>query len=176
MTEDTQKAFANPGLRAGVQTPDGKDKSVGARKRIPMSLPTRKLEAPEIPGFNLYWFLGKNVPRAQQAGYEFVNHDEVPLNQRGVGTDSSISGNADMGSRVSVVAGTGVDGRPEYLYLMKIKEEWWQEDQEVLRKKNQQIAAAIRGKQVLGDTSGNRQDQALRYVKTSDLRTPKPVK
>jgi hypothetical protein len=35
--------------------------------RVPMSLPTTKLSVPQLPGYYLYWHLGKNVPAATAA-------------------------------------------------------------------------------------------------------------
>src|ERR1700676_276687 len=72
------------------------------KNRIPMSVPMRKLEVPEISGYHLHWIKESNIPRALQACYEFVDYDEVPVNQRGVGTDTEMSGNTDLGSRVSI--------------------------------------------------------------------------
>lgn len=118
-----------------------------ARKRISMTAPQRALEAPEIPGYHLYWFLGKNVPRALQGGYEFVDRVDVgDLNQKGVANDIAQSGDTGMGSRVTVVTGAGENGQPEHLVLMKIREEWYREDQKILEERNAQIYHALRQK------------------------------
>jgi hypothetical protein len=97
-------------------------------KRIPMSIPVARLSVPDIPGYHLHWFSGESrVQRALQAGYEFVEEDETTVNDR-----SAAGGeNQDMGSRVSVFSGDEVDARnqPVRLYLMKLREELWQEDQ-----------------------------------------------
>lgn len=144
----------------------------GSRKRIPMSVPQRKLEVPDIAGYIMYWFLESRVERALQGGYEFVDAKEVTLNQRGVATSGEISGNSDMGSRVSVVSGTGQDGQPERLYLMKIKKEWFDEDRAVLEARNKQIEDSIR-RGGLGSEKEDSRDKANRYVKTSDMRSSK---
>lgn len=103
------------------------------RKRIPMSGPQLALSVPDIPGYRLYWFRGDpgRIQRAEQGGYEFVRPEEVALNNRTLGSDPAKAGNTDMGSRVSAVAGAevGLDQQPVRLYLMKIKEEYWREDQ-----------------------------------------------
>lgn len=143
--------------------------NVAARKRIPMSIPQRKLEVPEIAGYHLYWFLGSRIDRAQQqGGYEFVDEKDVSLNNRNVATDAKLTGNADLGSRVSVIAGTGVNGQPEYLYLMKIKEEWWQEDQKVLEARNQEIMDAIY-KRGISTAEDKAADQGSKYIKSASL-------
>lgn len=130
-----------------------------------MSVPTRRLEATDIPGFHLHWFVDRNIHRAIQAGYEFVDDKEVELNQHGVATSSEISGNADMGSRVRVVAGEGQDGKGEYLTLMKIKEEWFREDQAALEKRNASILEQIfRGEKIYTAEGELQEDKNLRYI------------
>lgn len=143
------------------------------RKRIPMSIPKRKLDVPEIPGYRLYWFLERNVPRALEGGYVFVKDDEVPLNQFGPATDRSLSGNTDLGTNIRIYGGTDVRGNPEHLVLMKIKEEWWLEDHKVLEERNAQILSAIFQNEVVpGSERVSREDQDLRYVKTALLNRP----
>lgn len=110
--------------------------SVAERKRIPMSVPRTKLSVQEIPGYHLHWIMGTpdRLMQAEQAGYKFVEKIEVSLSNHTLGSKLTTDGNTDMGSRVSHVAGTEVssDGQAVRLYLMKIKEEWWLEDQKAL--------------------------------------------
>lgn len=136
----------------------------GARKRISMSIPQRRLEVPPIVGYHLHWFSDVNVPRAIQAGYEFVDSKEVPVNQLGVATDRGISGNADLGSHVKVIGGVGEDGKPGYLTLMKIKEEWWQEDQRTLEKRNADTLAAIFRNEPILPSGARPEDQKNTYL------------
>lgn len=144
-----------------------------ARKRIPLSIPQRKLEVAPIPGFHLYWFRDDNVERALQAGYEFVDDKEVSLNQHGVATRKEISGNADLGSHVRVIAGTAANGSAEHLTLMKIREEWWKEDQKVLEERNASVLAAIfQDEQIMGSEQLSPEDRATRYVKTALFNRP----
>jgi hypothetical protein len=123
--------------------------STEARSRIPMSLPVQKLAVPEIPGFHLHWMRGDaaRIMQAQRAGYSFVTQDEVELANTGIANDTDNSGNTDMGTRVSIVSGGDVDsgGQPERLYLMKLREEFWEEDQKVLADRNESIAQTLRG-------------------------------
>lgn len=138
------------------------------RTRVPMSLPLQKLAVPEIPGYHLHWIMGSpsRIAQAIKGGYEFVNDDEVDVVNTGLANDPRESGNTDMGSRVSVIAGsdTGEDGREQRLYLMKIKEEWWQEDQELLAQRNEQVAAAIRGGRHVGANPHSRGPDDNLYV------------
>lgn len=115
-------------------------------KRIPLSVPQRKLEVPEIPGYHLRWFRGtqSRLAQAVQAGYEFVSPDEVKLNNVSLGGDASKTGNTDMGSRVSVAEGGETEnGQAVRLYLMKQKLEFKAEDDAILSKRNDSVVAAL---------------------------------
>jgi hypothetical protein len=162
MTTDAKPA-ANP---ANAVTPQ-------RRARIPMSVPQRKLEVTDIPGFHLYWFRDENIDRAIQAGYEFVSDVEVHLNQGNAGTSKDITGNADMGTRVRVVSGTAADGGAEHLTLMKIRQEWWEEDRKLIDSRNADIMSAIfQGEQVLGSDKVSPEDKSQSYVKTALFNRP----
>lgn len=137
----------------------------GARKRIPMSVPYRKLEVPEIAGYHLHWIKSSNIPRALQAFYEFVMNDEVPVNQRNPGMDSTVSGNTDLGAQISIAGGMDKEGRPERLHLMKLKEEYWREDRQAIDERNAGIMGQIfRGEKILGTERDKPEDQGTRYV------------
>jgi hypothetical protein len=133
--------------------------------RIPMSVPMRKLEVPEISGYHLHWIKESNIPRALGAWYEFVDFDEVPVNQRGVGTDTQITGNTDLGSRISISAGIGADSKPERLYLMKLAEEHWLEDRRKIDERNaNQLSGIFRGEKILDKAEVNPDIAETRYV------------
>lgn len=133
--------------------------------RVPMSVPVRKLEVPEIEGWHLHWIKESNVARARQAWYEFVGFDEVPINQRNVGTDTEMSGNTDLGSQVSIAAGIGANGQTERLILMKLKEELWLQDRATIDGRNAAVLGSIfRGEKILGAEKDNSGDQGTRYV------------
>lgn len=148
-------------------------KSKEERKRIPMSVPVQRLEAPDIPGYHLHWFLGtkERMARALDGGYEFVDNTELSINNVGLGGDSTLSGNTDMGSRVSVVSGeeVGKDGQPTRLVLMKIKQEWYEEDQKLVEARSEQTAAALRG-----GLLGSEQDRDVRHRYVDKARTAIP--
>ncbi len=150
-------------------------KTKAERKRVPMSVPVQRLEAPEMPGFHLHWFLGtaERLQRAIDGGYEFVDEREIKINNVSLGGDSAVSGNTDLGSRVSVVSGQeiGKDGQPTRLVLMKIRLEWYEEDQKLVDDRNEQIAAALRG----GDLGAEKEasgDARHRYVDKSRTQIP----
>lgn len=131
-----------------------------SKARIPMSVPQRHLEAPEIPGYHLHWFLQSRVPRALQAGYTFVDPDETDLPNFDLAGDAQHSGSSDLGSRVSVPAAVGGDS-DERLFLMKLPMELWEQDQAALLARSEQTAAALRG----GDPGGaNPGDQSHNYI------------
>lgn len=146
--------------------------SLESRSRVPMSMPQLKLAVPEIPGYHLHWMRGDagRIAQAQRAGYEFVNHDEVNVTNTGLADDAGESGNTDLGTRVSVIAGreSGPDGQPGRLYLMKIRQEFWEEDQQLLEDRNESIAAALRG----GKIPGTEQD-GHEYVPQQNVKTVK---
>lgn len=174
MTTPTTNASVNPANKL--------DGAQAERKRIPMSVPVQKLAAPEIPGYHLHWFNGttERIQRALDAGYEFVDQRDMRLNPAALGSDSTHSGNTDMGSRVSVVSGSevGLDGQAIRLVLMKIKEEFWKEDQKLVEDRNDKVAESLRGGMVgsgndqAGDTQHRYLDKAR--TKVPDLFTKKP--
>lgn len=142
--------------------------------RIPMSLPTPKLSVPEMPGYYLYWHLGKNVPAALKAGYTHVQEGELEIEQKGIANAAEESGSTDMGTLISIAAGGTVsetDLEPERLYLMKLPEEWRAQDVAAQAQRNEAIAVALRAGQIgaEGDPDRNK-----RYMKSGqDLFYPK---
>lgn len=151
-------------------------KSDAERKRIPMSVPVSKLEAPNIPGYHLHWFNGTpdRIARAQAGGYEFVHENEVRVNSVGLGADSTASGNTDLGSQVSVVGGKELDGKgnPVRMLLMKIKQEWYEEDQKLVDQRNDKVAQSLAGGILGADQAQDRGDVHLRYVGASRTKIP----
>lgn len=128
--------------------------------RIPMSVPTLRLAVPEIPGYYCHWFLGPiRVQRALKAGYEFVESDEVSTTNFDLAGNLSDNGSTDLGSRLSVVGGTDEKGAPERLYLMKLKNEYREEDVEANIRRNEKLAQAINA----GAATGERPEHS--YIK-----------
>lgn len=117
--------------------------------RIPFGSARTKLDVPyHIPGFHLHWVNDTpgRIAQAEQSGYEFVTFDEVRLSARSAG----LVGGA-VGTNVSRLVGKQEDGvTPLHAYLMKIKQEWYDEDQKTLQRKNDAVDSAIRGGNVEG--------------------------
>lgn len=151
------------------------------RTRIPMSVPFRKLEAPEIPGYHTHWARDSDIPRFVQAWYEFVAPEDFPggqlvLNQKNPAMDTEMSGNTDLGNRISVAAGRGSNGQPERLYLMKLKEEYWLEDREKIDTRNAAMLGQIfKGERILDKPGAqvSAETEKTRYlVEGTQLRLP----
>jgi hypothetical protein len=102
----------------------------------------------EIEGYHLHIF--NDTPgRIQQAldvGYEFVTPDEV-----GGVANNVVSRNTDLGDKIRFLVGTGDKSEPMYAYLMKIRQEFYEEDQNALQAKNDLIDEAIRGGRLTGE-------------------------
>ena len=151
-------------------------KTAAERKRIPMSVPVQRLEAPDIPGYHLHWFRStrERLSRALDAGYEFVDERELKINAVGLGSDTTKSGNTDMGSRVSVAAGgeSGADGQSERLILMKIKLEYYEEDQKLVDQRNEAVASALRGGLLGGGEAADKGELQHRYVDKARTQMP----
>ena len=145
----------------------------------PMSVGQRRLEVPEKPGWHRHWFRGmpSNLQRAQQAGYKFVDPEDIDLNSfdlAGVDTDEK---GTDLGTRVSVTSGDdiGVGGQPGRLYLMECPEALYEYAQGILREGNTQTVDALRGGQVgAGKNGETRDDRSKRYTKDIALNLFKP--
>ena len=96
-------------------------------------------------GYHLH-ILNDTAGRIQAAldnGYEFVLSHEVD----GIGSNVT-SRNTDTGDKIRFLVGTLENGGPMYAYLMKIKQEWYDEDQRELQSKNDMIDNSIRGGKV----------------------------
>lgn len=137
--------------------------------RVPMSLPHMMLQVPEIPGYEMHWFADRpgRISRALAAGYEYVDPAEVILNNFGLASDLTQTGNSDMGTRVSVHGGVSEQGGAERLYLMKIKKEWYDKDMQVREEAADRQVQALKQ----GSTGSEREkmtDAAKRYAKNTD--------
>ena len=104
-----------------------------------------------IDGYHLHGFNDENgrITDALDGGYEFVSPEEV-----GGVKENVVSRNTDLGDKVRFLVGRTADGGPLYCYIMKIKQEWYEEDQAALQSKNNLIDDAIRnGKNTKDGTS-----------------------
>lgn len=126
-----------------------------ASARIPMSAPQASLATPEIPGYHCHWINDNpgRILKAQKAGYEFVVEEESHVHNKHSYADSSAaSGSSDMGTRISAVVGADKWGQVLRAYLMKIRNEWYEQDQAAVQERSDRIQQAMRyGKQVTVD-------------------------
>ncbi len=103
----------------------------------------------EIPGYHMH-IINDDRSRLQDAttnGYEFVSPDEI----KGV-SENVVSRNGELGKdRVRFLVGSQENGQPMYAYLMKIRQEWYDEDQAELQAQNDKVDEAIRKGKVTGD-------------------------
>ena len=130
-----------------------KPKTEARKKRIPLGVPRMKLNAEQRPGYVRRWINDRpgRLHDAQLGGYEFVT------SETSVGQDEATRA-SQMDSRVSRVVGTHEDGKPMIGYLMEIKKEFYDEDQEARDKRIDESERTIfRGKKTRNtnaDTDG----------------------
>lgn len=158
-------------------------KPAAERRRIPMSLPVQKLSVPNIPGYHLHWMRGDaaRIQQALQAGYEFVDWKEIHIEHVPLGGSTAAGGNSDLGSHVSIAGGgIGDDNQPVRMILMKLKEEWWKEDQEKAQARNDDVANALKGGALGRGEAADKNDGNVRYVgsrtKMPDMFTKKQAR
>jgi hypothetical protein len=112
--------------------------------RVSLSAPSRKLEAVLIPGYHLHWFLERNVPKALRGWYEFVDPKEQPSADRSIGGRTEGTTSEDLGGgRITQIAGVNESGQPEQLVLMKIRQEYFNDEQQKLADRNLSIIRQI---------------------------------
>jgi len=118
------------------ETREGK----GRAARVPLNALQAKLQVRNTErGFNYRWFNDDHgrIAAAQAAGYEFVEDEDAKAERAGT--------NAESDTRISFPAGTRRDGKPMNAYLMKIREEFYNEDQAAKQASVDEIDAAIVG-------------------------------
>jgi hypothetical protein len=102
----------------------------------------------QIDGYHLHVFTdtGGRIQAAMDNGYEFVRPDEV-----GGVSENVVSRNGDLGERIRYLVNPRAEGTEQFGYLMKIRQEWHEEDQTELQAKNNLIDAAIRKGKITGE-------------------------
>lgn len=139
------------------------------KPRVSMSIPTMKMAVPSLDGYRLHWFAEENVPRALDAYYEFVDPKEVTLNQFGVGANPLLSGNTDLGTRVSIIGSLdGPKGGPQRAYLMKLKMEYFLEDEEIkFKESTRAIGTIFQGEALYGPNAQRQEMGDHQYIDRS---------
>lgn len=92
----------------------------------------------EIPGYHLHGFadIDGRLELAQLGGYEFVRPGEVQVGAR-------VVADKDADGRISWHSGTREDGSSYRTYLMKIEQEYWEENQQEVQDQNDQYESQI---------------------------------
>jgi hypothetical protein len=97
------------------------------------------LAVTKIPGYHLHWIADYpgRLEDAEENGYEYVLRSEVKrARRRGNDTDSA-------GEYMTCISGSHDSGKPLTMHLMKIKQEWYEENcafyQSRARKVDEQI-------------------------------------
>lgn len=155
---------------------DRQESTVQRRKRIPMTMVTRKLQTPELPGFYLHWINGEpdRIAKALNADYTFVQKDELPGYTLELGDQTGITGGVDMGNAISTVAGgTGQDNQAMRLYLMKLPMELREEDMAMRDDEGQKLIDALRNDP--SARAGSGEDNGSRYGQELDIRRGRSI-
>lgn len=120
----------------------GRPRKVEKPTRVPLGTRRSKLQVPGIKGYKLRWIndVDGRCESAVEGGYVFVEKSEVPEK---IGQGALHQDNTDINSRVSKVVSRG-NKKPVRAFLMKIKNEWYEEDQRAKEEVNQQIDEALR--------------------------------
>jgi len=134
------------------ETNDRAIQGEGGRRRNVFNGTQTKLSVHNlIEGYHLHWLNDREgrIQTAVDAGYEFVKPAEVGNTQINV-TERG----GDLGDRVRQYVGIDEAGSPLYAYLMKIREDWYEEDQASMQERNDMVDDAIRvGKNASGGST-----------------------
>ncbi len=115
-------------VRATREQADRNVNEARTRQRGVFNGTNKKLDVlTEIPGFHLHWINDTpgRLQRAVAGGYDFVKKDEVELTE----SNKVVERNSDIGDKIRAIVGTTDRNEPLYAYLMKIRQEWYDEDQ-----------------------------------------------
>ena len=132
--------------------------------RVPLGVPRSKLSVEKKdPNYNYRWIneTGDRIPRALEAGYEFVKRDSTDA----PGVRDVVPQNSDLGTNVSKIVGTTEGGKPLTAYLMRIQKSFYQEDQKSKAEYVDSLEAGIRDANSLKGAIG---DHA--YVKSFSVK------
>jgi hypothetical protein len=102
----------------------------------------------QIEGYHLHIFNDTpgRIEQALDVGYEFVSPEEVG----GVGINT-VSRNTDLGDKVRFLVGKTENGEAMYAYLMKLRSEFYEEDQAALQSRIDKVDGAIRRGEITAD-------------------------
>ena len=142
------------------------EKREGRRVRVPFGGPRLRLQLSdedqkrfEEEGYVARWFNDQDgrVARAEGGGYVFVKPEEVPS----LGSGVVHQGNTNAGSKVSKVVSRG---EPIITaYLMKIRKEYYDEDQAAKEENNAKVDEALAAGGAGGASIENQYGKGVTY-------------
>ena len=144
------------------------EKEEGQRVRVPMGgrrsnlqLSEQEAKAFADAGYVTRWVNDRDgrVERALAGGYEFVEPNEATS----VGSYEIGKGNTDVGDKVSKVVSRG--DQVTRAYLMKIKKEFYEEDQKSKEELNSRVDEALSGGEAGGAAIENKYGPGVSYQK-----------
>ena len=124
------------------------------RERVPFSANRTRLAVKlKEEGFQHRWFNDQDdrIQRAIDAGYEFVKPEEIGR----VGDKEVHGGNSDLNSKVSKVVCRTAENQPIRAFLLKIRNEWFREDQLKKEETNKLVDQAVRAGRAGGTSVEN---------------------
>lgn len=133
-SRETVEEAVNP--RARNEAVDG----AFPRNRTPFGTGKLRLGVTQIPGYHMHWIADYpgRLEEAQDNGYEPVLVSEVQASKRlGAATDSA-------GEFMTRISGSHESGRPMVLHLMKIRQDWYEENQAFYQKRSDAIDKQIK--------------------------------
>lgn len=146
------QAQSSAAVKDAVPSSPEVEKMAPASERVKTRQPfggfTKKLDIKsKIPGYVLYWINDDpgRIPSCLNAGFEFVSPKEIPLDYGNVTMDG-MRQNLDEGDRVSrPTKSVDAAGQPVKMYLMKLPQEFYEQDQAAKAARQAQIDNAIKG-------------------------------
>lgn len=154
----------NTKRKPGRQPNASRNQSARENKRVPFGAHRSNLTVglKKDPNYMYRWFndINDRIQRSLDAGYVFVERSEIP----GAGDKDVAPANADLGSRVSKLAGKDEFGNPYNAYLMKINKDMYFADQRAKQAEIKETEEALlRGDDFLAKSG------ATGYVTTANL-------
>ena len=130
-----------PMIRENTDRPTRRVRGVFNGTQGKLKVPDEAVKRLEAAGWHLHIFNDApgRIEEALQAGYEFVTQDEIGSSVTGV-----VSRNKSLSDKVEYLAGTTEKGEGLTAFLMKIRKEFYDEDQEQLHKRNDYVDQRIK--------------------------------
>lgn len=137
----------------GIREPRNEQNARERKERVRFGAARQKMSVPELEGYFLCWIndVGNRLNEAQAGGYEFVAQGEVGKVGENLSQSKWTKGASETDSRISMVVGKQEDGSSLRAYLMKLKQEWRDEDMADRQAVHDEIDASLRVGNVNGE-------------------------